>query len=156
MNDYTIVDFNSKTHIASIIFNNQTNRPQNIPIPYSDNLYLTGQDLHNYIMTFKTIITKKNNEPISNLNDILALVDKTRYNINNKYIAKTEAYATRQRLLDSSDWTQLLDANETLTEEDKILWNKYRQDLRDITEQPGWPLDIAWPKRPHILGVTIF
>lgn len=27
-------------------------------------------------------------------------------------------------------------------------WAKYRQDLRDITDQPGFPFEVQWPKKP--------
>ena len=27
-------------------------------------------------------------------------------------------------------------------------WAAYRQALRDITEQPGFPLDVVWPTAP--------
>jgi hypothetical protein len=49
----------------------------------------------------------------------------------------------RNRLLAESDWTQLADASG-----DKSAWAAYRQALRDITQQPGFPLGTAWPSKP--------
>ena len=49
----------------------------------------------------------------------------------------------RNALLAASDWTQVADAPV-----DKAAWGEYRQALRDITDQPGFPLDIAWPAPP--------
>jgi hypothetical protein len=49
----------------------------------------------------------------------------------------------RNKLLDESDWTQMPDAPV-----DKTVWNDYRQSLRDITEQSGFPENIAWPTKP--------
>jgi hypothetical protein len=46
----------------------------------------------------------------------------------------------RNRLLSESDWTQVLDAPV-----DRVAWATYRQALRDITAQPGFPYDIIWP-----------
>lgn len=50
----------------------------------------------------------------------------------------------RGRLLMISDWTQLPDVPLATKE----AWQTYRQALRDITDQPGYPLDITWPTQP--------
>lgn len=50
----------------------------------------------------------------------------------------------RNRLLKDSDWTQLPDVPLTT----KNLWAAYRQALRDIPAQEGYPMDIAWPSEP--------
>jgi len=52
----------------------------------------------------------------------------------------------RGSLLITSDWTQLPDS--PLTTEQREEWAIYRQALRDITDQPGYPLDITWPIAP--------
>lgn len=49
----------------------------------------------------------------------------------------------RGQLLQESDWTQVSDAPV-----DKEMWATYRQALRDITEQEGFPENIIWPERP--------
>ena len=46
----------------------------------------------------------------------------------------------RDGLLTQSDWTQLPDAPVDRTE-----WAAYRQALRDLPSQSGFPFDIAWP-----------
>ena len=51
----------------------------------------------------------------------------------------------RNALLSQSDWTQLPDNN--LSDEEKESWKVYRQQLRDITEQSGFPHNISWPSR---------
>ena len=50
----------------------------------------------------------------------------------------------RQMLLFGSDWTQLPDVPLATKE----AWATYRQALRDITKQPGFPLDVTWPVAP--------
>jgi len=45
--------------------------------------------------------------------------------------------------LKDSDWTQVADAPV-----DKAAWATYRQALRDITAQPGFPWDTQWPDAP--------
>lgn len=42
-----------------------------------------------------------------------------------------------------TDWTQLSDALV-----DKAVWATYRQALRDITSQAGFPWTITWPDAP--------
>jgi hypothetical protein len=48
----------------------------------------------------------------------------------------------RNKLLATSDWTQLSDV--TTSEE----WITYRQALRDITDQAGFPNKVIWPTAP--------
>jgi hypothetical protein len=57
--------------------------------------------------------------------------------------ANANIRAERNRLLADSDWTQLADAPV-----DKAAWSAYRQALRDITSQSGFPLSIEWPAVP--------
>jgi hypothetical protein len=45
-----------------------------------------------------------------------------------------------------SDWSQLPDAK--ITAEKKTEWVTYRQALRDITDQAGFPWTITWPTQP--------
>jgi hypothetical protein len=50
---------------------------------------------------------------------------------------------TRDEKLKDSDWTQVADAPV-----DKTVWATYRQELRDLTKQSGFPWDITWPDAP--------
>jgi len=59
--------------------------------------------------------------------------------------ADTAARSQRNELLVQSDWTQLPD----VPLDTKSAWAAYRQDLRDITSQPGYPFDIVWPIPPQ-------
>lgn len=43
--------------------------------------------------------------------------------------------------LSETDWTQLADSSA-----DKVIYATYRQALRDITKQDGFPWDIKWPE----------
>ena len=52
--------------------------------------------------------------------------------------------AERDRRLQETDWTQLPDVPLATKE----AWAAYRQALRDITEQPGFPFDVVWPEPP--------
>ena len=50
---------------------------------------------------------------------------------------------TRAVLLADSDWTQVADAPV-----DKTAWATYRQALRDIPSQSGFPRSVTWPSTP--------
>jgi hypothetical protein len=54
---------------------------------------------------------------------------------------------TRNRLLSESDWSQLPDA--PLGELERAAWAEYRQALRDLPNQAGFPSDVAWPLSPE-------
>lgn len=57
-----------------------------------------------------------------------------------------EVKTRRLQLLGVSDWTQ---GNDTpLSEEDVQKWKEYRQQLRDITDQEGYPFNVVWPIKP--------
>lgn len=50
---------------------------------------------------------------------------------------------SRDEKLADTDWTQVVDAPV-----DKAAWATYRQALRDITAQEGFPWTITWPDAP--------
>ena len=54
--------------------------------------------------------------------------------------------AKRLNLLIQSDWTDTVTAQTRLTNWQE--WQDYRQALRDITKQAGYPLDVIWPEQP--------
>jgi hypothetical protein len=49
----------------------------------------------------------------------------------------------RDRRLSECDWTQVADAPV-----DKAVWAAYRQELRDVPAQAGFPHNITWPTKP--------
>mgnify|MGYP001548406029 CR=1 FL=1 len=50
----------------------------------------------------------------------------------------------RNALLTASDWTQVADAPV-----DQAAWAVYRQALRDIPTQEGFPQSVTWPVAPQ-------
>jgi len=52
----------------------------------------------------------------------------------------------RNQKLKDSDWTQVLDA--PLNEQGKNSWTVYRQALRDVPSQQGFPWNVTWPTLP--------
>jgi hypothetical protein len=60
--------------------------------------------------------------------------------------AEAEAASIRSRrntMLADSDWTQVADAPV-----DKNAWAVYRQALREVPQQPGFPFSVVWPEAP--------
>lgn len=49
----------------------------------------------------------------------------------------------RDGLLAESDWTQVADAPV-----DQAAWATYRQALRDVPQQEGFPHNVTWPTKP--------
>ena len=54
-----------------------------------------------------------------------------------------EVRSERDKLLAATDWTQVADAPV-----DQAAYAEYRQALRDVPEQVGFPSDVDWPEKP--------
>lgn len=52
--------------------------------------------------------------------------------------------ADRNKRLAECDWTQLADSTA-----DKVVWATYRQALRDVPAQSGFPWNVTWPVQPE-------
>jgi len=57
--------------------------------------------------------------------------------------AAIEVRAKRDKLLSDTDWTQMIDV--ALSEEEKEKYRIYRQALRDIPQQQGFPYNVDFP-----------
>lgn len=55
-----------------------------------------------------------------------------------------EVRKERNILLAATDWTQAVDIPQTV----KDKWAPYRQALRDVPQQEGFPENITWPQEP--------
>lgn len=53
----------------------------------------------------------------------------------------------RDKLLEICDWRVIKAAETGIPESQE--WKDYRQALRDVTTQPGFPWEINWPKAPE-------
>jgi hypothetical protein len=60
--------------------------------------------------------------------------------------AENQVIATRDVLLDQSDWivVRAVDQGTPIPTD----WQTYRQALRDVTKQPGYPTNVVWPVAP--------
>ena len=64
----------------------------------------------------------------------------------NPDLASADVLTARNKLLFSTDWTQI--PNNPLTSEKQAEWATYRQELRDIPQQSGYPYNVVWPVAP--------
>ena len=58
--------------------------------------------------------------------------------------AKYRCTASEDHKLSKCDWTQVADAPV-----DKAAWATYRQALRDLPKEAGFPWDMTWPTDPN-------
>lgn len=63
-----------------------------------------------------------------------------------------EIRARRDKLLADTDWTQTLDA--PIDAATREAMRTYRQALRDVPQQEGFPADIQWPELPETVKAT--
>ena len=97
---------------------------------------LNGQKLYKQI---------DNNEPVEYSEEeyAQAQIDYEQYiSIN----LPREIRQKRNLLLTNSDWTQYPDC--PLNAEQKTAWTTYRQALRDLPAQSGFPLNVVFPEQP--------
>jgi hypothetical protein len=66
--------------------------------------------------------------------------------VQNQTMAVSDVTLKRQKLLYASDWTQI--PNGPLTSAQQSAWATYRQELRDIPAQSGYPFNVIWPTPP--------
>ena len=76
--------------------------------------------------------------------DATAAEQEAAYNAQKDAAQAESVRNQRTQLLKDSDWTQVADAPV-----DQAAWATYRQALRDVPTQAGFPWDIQWPTKPE-------
>lgn len=148
---YKIRAFDKTT--AQVIVEYETLAPFAIDLMLKDDGSLpTGDELDAHIRNFLPTWHFERLEKISSglkesdINAIEALVEPVPVVPLTNEQLESQARIERNNLLAQSDWTQLPDT--PLSEAQKTAWSNYRQALRDLPEQPGFPITIAWPDAP--------
>lgn len=147
---YTIIEFDqSKAQILLRIDDGVKYPDVYVDLPLDDNNRIPeGQDLDAYLKGF---MPESYDNRIKKL-EVSGIANPEAITVTPVSDEETEATtAEKQRLLRNdmlynSDWTQLADA--PLTAEEKAAWAEYRQALRDITSQEGFPTNIIMPVAP--------
>jgi hypothetical protein len=90
----------------------------------------------------------KEGEPVfadGRWNQTFTVVDLAEEEVAGRTAQKAEKVRTeRDSKLANSDWTQVLDAPV-----DRTAWAAYRQALRDVPAQAGFPWEVTWPEKPE-------
>jgi hypothetical protein len=120
--------------------------PINLLIPHDENGFLVGEALDAAIQQAYPweIEQREKFAKFTNGAELQALVEPLPP-LSAEQVAE-EVRFTRNNLLMDCDWTQLADSS--LTTEQKAAWSAYRQALRDITAQSGFPSNVTWPVAP--------
>lgn len=61
-----------------------------------------------------------------------------------KPLVEEDVRNERNELLEKYQWTETAD----LTTDEKAAWKTYKQALRDLPKQSGFPYDVTWPTKP--------
>jgi len=91
----------------------------------------------------------KMNRPLIQINDVVREMDDIEYavwqsqDLERQLAAAIQVRKERNVLLVQTDWTQLADAPV-----DVEAWATYRQALRDVPNQQGFPWSVEWPEKP--------
>lgn len=139
--EYTIVKFDQ--NILSVQANNKF---YSVPLFLKDGKYPEGEELNQLIIsTINSTNLSPSNQIGSNADYIKAMV-KSPISILTKEETEKIVRSQRARILLATDWTQMPDS--PLSENDKTSWANYRRLLRDLTNNPSFPLNVSWPIAP--------
>lgn len=69
--------------------------------------------------------------------------------VENVDLLKSDIRAQRNALLSETDY--LVNNDYPISESDKKLIREYRQTLRDIPQQRGFPKNVTWPEKPKCI-----
>ncbi len=109
-------------------------------IPNVENEETTAKTMYSYDL-YSLVVTYRENlaeEIERNLESWLIKAKEEDYNE-----AAAEIRKKRDELLASTDWTQMADT--ALPKAKQNAYKVYRQALRDVPEQPGFPYDVEFP-----------
>ena len=154
---YSIIQFNENEGRILVHFLRK-NFEHWIDVPIENAAYITGLSLDNYIMSFAPVEIPVLQLKIKPENaDYIASLVVNKFGRKANYLRERDRLLARRAMaLSSSDWTQLPDVLKTMSEEEKQQWERFRQELRDITKQAGFPEKFNWPQRPYTMGTIVY
>ena len=144
---YTIMGFDANSGVITLSFSGQT---RTLALPIVDGNYIVGDQLESYIQENLVIFTT----PVpplpkgNNAADIQSLV-VVPPSAPAPTIDTNRIRVLRNKMLGCCDYAVMPDS--PLSAELKTAWITYRQQLRDLTKQTGFPTTITWPIPPSAL-----
>lgn len=148
---YTIIDFNKYTAQVILRIDDGTVYPDmSIDLPVDDNNRIPeGEELDTYLRGFVPVeydlrIKKLQGKGVANPEAVV--VEKLPEPV--VELTAEDVRVSRNISLAESDWTQLNDV--PISAEEKAAWAEYRQALRDLPEQEGFPDNVMWPTAPNV------
>ena len=85
--------------------------------------------------------TSEGNTPFTAAEEIEWAAEQATYAAGSNDRKAAEVRAERSTKLAATDWTQLPDVPQSI----KSQWASYRQALRDVPQQAGFPFNVVWP-----------
>jgi hypothetical protein len=142
---YDIVAFNREDGTIEVLLHD-LNKKFCIELPIYDNAYPIGEELDSYIKGFfPTYFVTRNSviqAGVKNEDYFTQLVAKSEEDIYRDTANKIRSI--RNTYLAESDWLVLPDTG--FSENAVSVFKKYRQELRDVPQQSGFPFIVEWPK----------
>lgn len=111
-----------------------------------DNIIVADSDFVESIRSDYTDIVDLNDHPQANIGDTWdgTVFSKPAPDLE---LLGASIREERNKLLTESDWTQLADS--PLDADGKLAWALYRETLRMIPQQDGFPETVNWPPKPE-------
>lgn len=139
---YDIVNFYPETGVLELYIHELENKIS-IEIPIENNEFITGDNLLQYISGFIPVHSLQRKLALKTVKNVEEFKKFINTNSNQESLAKS-VRAIRDAELLKSDWTVLPDAG--ATEKQVEIFKTYRQQLRDVPQQAGFPNNIIWPR----------
>jgi hypothetical protein len=140
--NYDVINFHPDTGVLELYIHElQSNI--SVEVPIIDGKFLTGDELIHYIAGFIPVHSIQRKRELANVTNADEFKQFIKETSNNASLAKA-IRIQRDALLLQSDWLVLPDAG--ITNEALQRFLKYRQSLRDVPQQPGFPFDVKWPE----------
>lgn len=137
-----ITEENIKDYEVDIIFEG----PQAVPTtPYQYSMEDGVEQKHDGNWYVKYILGPIFNDVVVDGKKITAAQQEAEYKARKDAEQSENVRQTRNRMLLDCDWTQVKDVPVAFSDK----WKTYRQALRDVTTQTGFPWNVQWPTKPE-------
>ena len=140
--NYDVVNFHPETGTLELYIH-ELGYNLSIEIPIDGDKFLTGDELMSYIAGFIPVHSIQRKKQLANVTN----ADEFKQFISTKNDTETLATsirAMRHAKLVECDWVVLPDAG--FSPEQMKIFLEYRQKLRDVPQQPGFPHNVEWPE----------